>query len=684
MPDNFNNTASTGEGRADITPLNIYDNGSSARSDRPPQTGTANTSIENIPTPVQLPGTQDDLIVIAREYLGLPTPTADLERVSLNPALRGLLNAVRLNPEDPDIVEAWVNTLPGQQLRGQFTAAWGRAVTSLDNGAKVGAETNDTTDDGNTPTKPQLIVTTNRNQVVDAALQIVPKDPDLYLMANVLVHLVQVADDTTTLHGGVKLRKSLGTHLTSPVDEAQLSYYLTRQADICCIKKVRGEPTKIPAHPPDWLLKNLIKFAIRAPIRQLRGVTNAPIIRPDGTIHTTPGYDAVTGYFYAPVDNPPVLPENPTREAARQAADRLFALVDQFPFASAADRAVWLANLLTILARPAIAGSVPGFAYIGNRAGVGKGKLIDACGIITTGRIVPCTSYPENKEEARKTKVALALSATDVVHLDNLDDGSIYGNGVIDSAMTSAKINDRILGGNTMTKNLDLSPCWNLSGNNLSPGKDAFRRWLVSNIISKDENPEERTDLKLKYFLEYVGDHRTELLADALIILKAHALAGRPIGDWGLLGSFEAWDPIVRGAVWWVTNQDCCTTRKAAAQESPERQNKVALLEAWRNLPGGGAGDVITGVTAEAALELATPNYSTTPVKPAKHPDLTAALLRFYPNGKLPSPAELGRLLRSMKECKFNGMHFAVYNTFRHTTLWYVEGKPKEQPQAVH
>ena len=113
-------------------------------------------------------------------------------------------------------------------------------------------------------------------------------------------------------------------------------------------------------------------------------------------------------------------------------------------------------------------------------------------------------------------------------------------------------------------------------------------------------------------------------------------------------------------------------------RSEPGHDERDRRIQGCGNLPGGGAGAAVTGLTAEAALEFATPNYAATPITPAKYPDLKDALLRFYPNGKLPSPGELGRLLRSMKECKFNGMHFAVYGTINHTIKWYVSGTPKE------
>ena len=398
---------------------------------------------------------------------------------------------------------------------------WGQLLTTT------------TTDDINNPVgdkpKPTLEISTKRDQVIDAALHLLPRDPDLYLMSNVLVNLVQVAEEDATLYGGVALRHALGTHVTNVLDADQLSYHLTRTADCYCWKQTKhGESVTKPTHPPDWLLKNLIKFAVKSPLRPLRGIVDAPILRPDGSLHTEAGYDPVTGYFYAPAGPVPPLPDRPAHADASRAAADLFEVVHQFPFASDADKAVWLAGLLTVLARPAIMGPTPGFAFLGNRAGVGKGRLIDIIGIIATDRTVPCTSYPETKEEAIKCKVAFALATTPIVHLDNLDEGSVYGHGVIDSAITSTKINDRILGSNTLTKNLELALCWFLSGNNLSPGKDAYRRWLVCNLVTQEENPEERPDLKIKDILAYVTSRRTTLLGSALTILKAQRAGGPP------------------------------------------------------------------------------------------------------------------------------------------------------------
>ena len=69
---------------------------------------------------------------------------------------------------------------------------------------------------------------------------------------------------------------------------------------------------------------------------------------------------------------------------------RIRAYFLEFPFKNPSrDGAVVLAALLTLVARPAIEGPVPGISVIGNVAGCGKGLLIDALAIAATGRPAP-------------------------------------------------------------------------------------------------------------------------------------------------------------------------------------------------------------------------------------------------------------------------------------------------------
>lgn len=369
------------------------------------------------------------------------------------------------------------------------------------------------------------------------------KDPDLYIAGDNLVSVYQRAEDKIQITPHSALRHTRGTHALGALEPATLSYHLSRALDFYTIKTAKkGEEKARPVHPPGWLSTIILSHAPRAPFRRLRGLTECPIIRPDGSICITSGYDRATGYFYAPFGAPPNLPENPTRVEATAAVNKLLGVVYQFPFQTDNDEIVWVAYLLGIIARPAIGAPIPGLAMVGNRPGCGKGKLIDLAGVIATGRQVPTCSYPESDEEAVKLRVSFILSGISLVHLDNVEAGSTYGGGPFDSALTSVHSNDQILGTNRTIAGIEALICWALSGNQITPGPDASRRWLPCHLESHREDPENRPDLVHKVILVYAFQHRAELLEAALTVLKAHALAGRPRNPaWGQLGSYEVW-----------------------------------------------------------------------------------------------------------------------------------------------
>jgi hypothetical protein len=79
----------------------------------------------------------------------------------------------------------------------------------------------------------------------------------------------------------------------------------------------------------------------------LAGIARQPFIRASGSIVSTPGYDADSGMFGVFDARQFVLLENPTKEDASAALDRLASLLDEFSFAHACDKSAALSMLLT-------------------------------------------------------------------------------------------------------------------------------------------------------------------------------------------------------------------------------------------------------------------------------------------------------------------------------------------------
>lgn len=513
-------------------------------------------------------------------------------------------------------------------------------------------------------------ITPMRYEVLQQTIAVLARgDKEIYSRGESLVTIAGEPEDEVKLTRATTLARTAGASSVVILSDAVLGCRLTRTADFWQQKTSKnGEPYNVDVHPPDWLIAAVATHKRWPGIRPLIGISDCPFPRADGTLVVEPGYDAATGYYFRPSIRFPEVPDRPTREDARAAWGRLRRIIGQFPFHKDDDRAVWLAGLLTKIARPGIHGPVPGIVVVGNKPSTGKGLLVDTIGITCDGRPVPTTAYPVDPIEAAKVDLAIAVSGKGIIHYDNIEEGSTYGNAALDSAMTSITVDGRILGTSRMTGEIDRRVVTLASGNNISPGKDAHRRWLPCNLFSDLERPEERDDIEVTDLRSHLMEHRADYVRDVLVILKAHALAGRPRGAWSPLGSFENWDQVVRGAVWYATGLDCCATRRAAADEAPARMAKMALLEGWLELPDGRA-------TATKAVESASSESDDYPI-------LRNALMHFGRDGKLATARSLGNIIRGMKGNLIDGRMFVQHSIEHSAIVWGVKQVHPSSPKT--
>jgi hypothetical protein len=521
------------------------------------------------------------------------------------------------------------------------------------------------------PQLPQIEINPKQKVGLKKALSALATDPKIYRRGPCLVTVVRETRDSTRITPRSTLTNLAGSPRIVVLSDAIIGTRLTGVADFYKWRKNRaGEDVAVDVHPPDWLIKSIATLQHWPKIRRLMGVVECPFPRPDGSIVEKAGYDRETSTLYIPALDFPAIPQSPSRDDARSAWERLKRYVRQFPFATEDDRVVYLAGMLNVIARPAVQGPVMGVAVVGNRASTGKGLLVDAMTMPGIGRPAPTTTYPYEREEAAKVKVAIVLSGKPVVSFDNMDEGSMYGGGAMDSVLTAYTIDERILGVSKNTGDLEVRTTWFLNGNNISPAKDAYRRWMVCNLVTDLESPEDRDDIEDKNLRHTILDNRALIVRDALTILRAHALAKWPTGGWAAKGSFEEWDRVVRGAVWFATDRDCLATQKRAAQESPERRDKLALLEGWLELPGGNA-----GLTTTEAVRLAEDN-------PGRYPTLWEVMSRTGQSGKPLTSRQLGNRFRGLKNNRIGGLTLREAGERNGSTLWCVEAEgPRDRPQ---
>ena len=517
--------------------------------------------------------------------------------------------------------------------------------------------------------RPQIVITHEEHEVIDEAVKALCLDQTIYQRGNMLV---------TVLHDaprGDQVARPSGSPRVAPLPSPRLRERMTKHAEWYKLRKLRdGGFEPVHAHPPDWSVSGVAARGEWEGIRHLDAVIEAPTIRPDGTILDGPGWDQ-TGLLYEPNAEFPQIPNRLALADAKRAAETLLELVVDFPFASIGQdggqthKAAWLAAMLTPLARFAIFGPCPLFVFDANSPGTGKSKLTDLIAIVSTGRDMPRTTYPDSDEEMRKRITSIALAGDRIILIDNI--ALAFGGPALDSALTATTWRDRILGRSELTADLPLFTVWYATGNNMTLKGDVLRRVILSRLETTRERPEERTGFAIEGdLLEYARRERPRLVAAGLTLLRAHALAGRPNGGLAPLGSYESWSQVVRSAIYWAISIDPCASRDQLRASDPETIARNALVQGWAELP-----DAKLGLTVAAAIK------AVRDATPPRYDLLRGAMMEFSRNDDLPSPCAVSSRLKRIKD-RVVGTQAIRATSYQGTQLWRVE--EVEPVRGVH
>lgn len=280
-------------------------------------------------------------------------------------------------------------------------------------------------------------------------------------------------------------------------------------------------------------------------LRSLRGVVHVPIPRVDGSLITEPGYDESSRLLYLPLDGldlPPV-PAVPTRAQRDQARDLLQHMICDFAFKSADDEANYLGLLLTPLLREMVPPPYKMIAIGAHNQGSGKSLLADVARIIHGG--VFRSELPDNAEELRKSVTSILESTTGpVVTWDNVT--GRLASSVLAGLLTSPTWSDRRLGVNEMiTRSNDR--LWTLTANNLTLDGDMVRRTVQITIDPAVPNPEQRRDFQISNLWAWAREHRGDLVAALLTLIRAWVAAGRPRRRRTGADIYQSWIETVDG-----------------------------------------------------------------------------------------------------------------------------------------
>jgi hypothetical protein len=318
---------------------------------------------------------------------------------------------------------------------------------------------------------------------------------------------------------------------------------------------------QVPAEPSMDIAKKLQALGQwRLPF--INGVAGTPMMRTDGSLIETPGYDLASGYVYVPsADFPPI---DTSYVGVMNAVELLRQPFAEFPFVDAASRAAVIAAILSGLARAAFP-FAPMFLLRASHPGSGKTLVANAVSIIVTGRPAMCLSPVNDDAELERVLAAVAASGERVAVLDNLTNE--YKSPVLARVMTSTNVASRVIGTSTV-------PRWPwkailfLTGNNVTLKGELIRRTVLCEIDPRMGHPERRS-FAIPDLLAWISARRPELVCAGLTILRGYVLAGRRSGL-APMGSFEEWGRLIRGAVVWAGFGDPLANVDALGVEQSE------------------------------------------------------------------------------------------------------------------
>jgi hypothetical protein len=433
------------------------------------------------------------------------------------------------------------------------------------------------------------------------------------------------------------------------------------------------EETVRQVRPPKHLARTILENGEWPGFKVASGIVEAPTLRPDGSVLDTPGPDKATGLIYVRTSDYPPMPESPTLDDARAAAGRLLELVNDFPFVDSDHKSAWLALLLTTACRSAVAGSVPFFTLDSSTRGTGKSLLADVVSLICNGRSAARMTLPTDDEaELRKQLFATAISGEGFVLWDDLGAGARIGGKTLNAAITSSTIIDRLLGqSRMMTADWRAVACG--TGNNTLIVGDLSRRMLMIRLQTNMERPESRTGFAIPNLLAHVRENRASLLIDALTIVRAYIVAGRPDQKLSAFGSFEEWSGLIRSAIVWTTGCDPLKTRDAIDESDTETNDAAALLVALADSGLASTGATAAEIARAVNDEVQAAHKDRREVDPRLR-SLVDVMTEATRNGEPMTAKLLGYKLRALKDRTLGGYRLTSWQDLHSKVArWKVE-----------
>jgi hypothetical protein len=263
----------------------------------------------------------------------------------------------------------------------------------------------------------------------------------------------------------------------------------------------------------------------------------------------TPGYEQQDGVFlHLPlglvVQQVPEVPSSADVDRAKRIITEEL-LVD-FPFCTSADQAHAVAALLYPFVRELIDSPPPLHVIDAPSPGTGKGLLAQALVLVSTGASPGVVAEKDDNDELRKTITALLIEGASAVLIDNVS--RKLSQVSLAALLTARTWRDRLLG-KSQTVEVPNRTLWMVTGNNVAMNDEMVRRVVRIRLDAGVEYPWDRQGFKHDPLLDWVGEHRGELIWAALLLVANWIARGAEPFTERTLGSFEAWTRVVGGVL---------------------------------------------------------------------------------------------------------------------------------------
>ena len=218
----------------------------------------------------------------------------------------------------------------------------------------------------------------------------------------------------------------------------------------------------------------------------------------------------------------------------------------EFPFIGDAERAHAYALLLLPFMRGLIEGPTPLHLFEKPTPRTGASLLVSVLTLPALGRPVTVMTAARDGDEWRKRITAALLGSPAVIAIDNLRER--LDSEHLSSVLTAWPMwKDRPMGLSEMREIPNLS-AWAATANNPALSNEIAGRVVRSRLDARTDRPWERTKYRIPRLVEWVTQHRAELVHAALTLILGWLARGRPAGR-ATLSGFEAWSFAVGGVL---------------------------------------------------------------------------------------------------------------------------------------